>query len=95
MTNIEFMKLIETRQSLRAQLDTLSEQLTSIKDAIKAEMNANDTELVEAGNYTVRWTKFETSRFDSTAFKKVHADLYKAFTQKVPTRRFTISEASN
>ena len=49
------------------------------------------TEELEAGAYIVRWTSVLTNRFDSTAFKKIYGDLYKAFTKQVASKRFTIS----
>ena len=44
-----------------------------------------------AGQYIVRWTSVLSNRFDSTSFKKVLPELYKAYTKQVSSRRFTIS----
>ena len=44
-----------------------------------------------AGHYIVRYTSVLSNRFDSTSFKKVLPDLYKAYTKQVSSRRFTIS----
>lgn len=63
----------------------------AIKDAIKAEMLAQDTEELEAGAFIVRWTSVLTNRFDSTAFKKEHNDLYKQFTKQITSKRFSIA----
>ncbi len=63
----------------------------AIKDAIKAEMLAQDTEELEAGAFIVRWTSVLTNRFDSTAFKKEHNDLYKQFTKQIASKRFSIA----
>ena len=63
----------------------------AIKDAIKAEMLAQDTEELEAGSFIVRWTSVLTNRFDSTAFKKEHNDLYKQFTKQIASKRFSIA----
>lgn len=63
----------------------------AIKDAIKAEMIAQNTEELEAGAFIVRWTSVLTNRFDSTAFKKEHNDLYKQFTKQISSKRFSIA----
>ena len=46
---------------------------------------------LQAGSYIIRWTSVLSNRFDSAAFKRVHDDLYKAFTKQVASRRFSIS----
>jgi predicted phage-related endonuclease len=50
-----------------------------------------DTEELFAGQYIVRWTSVLSQRFDTTAFKKVMPEVYKAYTKQVSSRRFTIS----
>ena len=54
-------------------------------------MEKRDLEELEAGAYIVRWTSVLSNRFDSSAFKKSYADLYKSFTKQVASRRFSIS----
>jgi predicted phage-related endonuclease len=49
------------------------------------------TEELTAGAYIIRWTSILSNRFDSTSFKKVYGDLYKAFTKQTASRRFSIS----
>ncbi len=63
----------------------------SLKDTIKAEMNARGVEEMEAGTHIVRYTSVLSNRFDSTAFKKVMPDVYKAYTKQVTSRRFSIT----
>ena len=63
----------------------------AIRDAIKAEMLAQNTEELEAGAFIIRWTSVLTNRFDSTAFKKEHNDLYKQFTMQIASKRFSIA----
>ena len=63
----------------------------ALRDSIKAEMLDRGTEELTAGAYIVRWTSILSNRFDSTAFKREYADLYKTFTKAVSSRRFTIS----
>jgi hypothetical protein len=50
-----------------------------------------DTEERSAGQYIVRWTSVLTNCFDSTAFKKVMPEVYKAYTKQVSSKRFSIS----
>ncbi len=63
----------------------------ALKDEIKAEMLRQNTEELAAGTFIVRWTAVLSNRFDTTAFKKQHNDLYKAFTKQITSKRFSIS----
>lgn len=63
----------------------------AIKDSLKAEMLERNTEELQAGRYIIRWTSVISNRFDSTAFKKEHGDLYKCFTKQSTSQRFSIA----
>lgn len=63
----------------------------ALKDSIKAEMLARETEELQAGRFIVRWTSVLTSRFNSSEFKKAMPDVYAAFMKQTASRRFTIS----
>ena len=85
------IKKIEALNEWEAIIADAQAEAEAIRDAIKAEMMEQDTEELTAGQYIVRWTSVLTNRFDTTAFKKVYGDLYKAFTKQSASRRFTIS----
>ena len=63
----------------------------ALRDSIKAEMLERNTEELTAGAYIIRWTSVLTQRFDTTAFKKANAELYKAYLKQSASRRFTVS----
>ena len=63
----------------------------AIRDSIKAEMLEREVEELTVGAYIIRWTSVLSNRFDTTGFKKMYGDLYKAFTKQSASRRFTIS----
>ena len=67
------------------------EEADKVRNSIKAEMEQREVEELIAGQYIVRWTSVLSNRFDSTAFKKVMPEIYKAYTKQVSSRRFTIS----
>ena len=54
-------------------------------------MDAHDLEEMIAGQYIIRYTSVLSNRFDSTAFKRVMPEIYKAYTKQVFSRRFSIS----
>ena len=91
MSTIEIQVLIESLRTLEELIEEAKAEADVLRDAIKAEMLKRDTEELTAGQYIVRWTSILSQRFDSTAFKKVMPDVYKAYTKQVASRRFSIS----
>ena len=91
MSTIEITSKIEALKELEALIDEAKAEAEALRDEIKQEMLNRDTEELEAGQYIVRWTSVLSQRFDTTAFKKVMPEVYKAYTKQVASRRFTIA----
>lgn len=91
MSNIDIIAKIKELRELEELVAEAQKEVEALKDEIKAEMLKRNTEELEAGKYIVRWTSVLSNRFDSTAFKKVMPDVYKAYTKQVSSRRFTVS----
>ncbi len=82
---------IEKMQEWEALAAEANAEAEALRDEIKAEMMARDTEELAAGRYIVRWTSVLSNRFDTTAFKKQYNDLYKSFTKQVASKRFSVA----
>ena len=91
MSTIEITAKIEALRELETLIEEAKTEAESIRDEIKSEMLTRDTEELNAGQYIVRWSTVLSNRFDSTSFKKVMPDVYKAYTKQVSSRRFSIS----
>ena len=91
MSTIEITSKIEALRSLEELIEEAKAEAESLRDEIKSEMLSRDTEELTAGQYIVRWTSVLSTRFDTTAFKKVMPEVFKAYTKQVSSRRFTIS----
>ena len=76
---------------MQAAQSCASAEAEAIRDTIKAEMLARDTEELTAGRFIVRWRSVLTSRFNSSEFKKAMPDVYAAFTRQSQSRRFSVS----
>lgn len=72
-------------------MEEAKEQAETLRDELKQEMMARNTEELTAGQYIVRWTSVLSQRFDSTAFKKTMPDVYRSFIKQVTSRRFSIA----
>lgn len=91
MSKIELLAKIELLNKYEAMMEELKAEAETIRNTIKAEMEAREVEELIAGQYIVRYTAVLSNRFDSTAFKKVMPEIYKAYTKQVSSRRFSIS----
>jgi predicted phage-related endonuclease len=91
MSTNEIVSKIESLKEWEALAEEAAAEIESLKDAIKAEMTARGVEELTAGQYIARYTEVISNRFDSTAFKKVMPDVYKAYTKPVTSRRFTVA----
>jgi len=91
MSTMEITSKIESLKELEALISEAQAEAESIRDELKAHMQAQNTEELTAGRYILRWTTVLSNRFDSSAFKKVMPDIYKAYTKQTTSRRFSIS----
>ena len=91
MSKYELLAKVELLNKYEAMMEELRAEADSVRNSIKAEMEAREVEELVAGQYIIRWTSVLSTRFDSTAFKKVLPELYKAYTKQVASRRFTIT----
>ena len=91
MSTIEITAKIEALKDLESLIEEAKAEAETLRDEIKTEMLNRNTEELSAGQYIVRYTTVLSNRFDSTAFKKVMPDVYKAYIKQTASRRFTIS----
>ena len=91
MSTSEITGKVRELKELKAMLEESEAEIDTIEDEIKAEMTARNTEEMSVDVYKVRWTKVTSSRFDTSAFKKTHAELYNQYTKQTETRRFCVA----
>ena len=91
MSANEITTKIEALRELEELIEEAKVEAESLRDEIKAEMIARDTEEMSVGQYIVRFTSILSNRFDTTGFKRAYGELYKEFTKQTASRRFTIS----
>ena len=90
MSTIEIISKIKDLKELEELIEEAKAEAEKLRDEIKNEMVKQNTEELEVGTYIVRWTSVLSNRFDSTAFKKVMPEVYKAYTKQIASRRFSI-----
>ena len=90
MSNKELELRLALIRELENQKKELDDQIEVLKDNVKAELDAQGVSSLRAGSYEVSWKSYKFSRFDTSAFKSAHADLYDEFSKTVEAKRFVI-----
>lgn len=91
MNKQELTQQVRELKELKQLAEELQEQITAIEDKIKAEMTEQNVTELQVDVFKIRWTPVTSNRFDSTAFKKIYADLYTQFCKVVTSKRFSIA----
>ncbi len=91
MANSELNAMAHNYFHLLTQIEELQAQAEAIKDSFKAVMVERTTENLKGDGWSATWHNTTTNRFDSSAFKKEHGDMYKAFCKPVCGTRFTLT----
>ena len=91
MSQNEMISKIEALNEWEALMEEARCEAEAIRDSIKIEMMEQGVEEMEAGKYIIRYTSVLSNRFDTTAFKKIYGDLYKAYTKQTASKRFSIA----
>ena len=91
MSTTELTAQIESLRALEELIEEANAEANTLRDAIKQEMLLRGTEELAVGRFIIHWTSVLSQRFDTTSFKKVMPEVYKAYTKQISSRRFTIS----
>lgn len=89
MSNPNLESTIHELLELKRMREELEAEITTLEDAIKAAMGAE--ELLTAGAYKVTWTTFTSSRLDTTALKKALPEVAARFMKTTTSRRFSVN----
>ena len=91
MSNESIIAKIEALKEWESLAAEAAAEIESIKDSIKREMDGRGVEELAAGQYIARFTTVLSNRFDTTAFKREHGEMYKLYTKQTTSRRFSIA----
>ena len=88
MSNPNMEAKVKELMELKRMKEEIEAEIAAAEDDIKAVMG--DEETLFAGAFKVSWIPYTSSRFDSSRFKKDHADLAAAYTKTTTIRRFSV-----
>lgn len=91
MSTTELTSKVENIKTLQTMIDELTAEMEAVKDEVKAEMTAQGVDELAVSCFKVRYKEVTSSRFDSTAFKQTHAELYEQYCKPTISKRFSIA----
>ena len=91
MSTAEMATTARTYREIQAEIKALEEQADALKQAMIAEMDARKVEALGAGEYTIRWSIYESSRVDTIALKNALPDVAARFTKQSTATRFQVA----
>lgn len=90
MSTIDLTRKLKELKELKIMQDELQAEIDSLQDEIKSYMTAAQLDTLAVDVYKVSYKTVTSSRFDSTAFKKTHLDLYNQYVKQTTTKRFVL-----
>lgn len=78
-------------REIQAEIKALQEQADTLKQTMMEEMDTRNVEKLEVGEFTIRWSLYESSRLDSAKLKAEHGDLYAAYSKSMCSTRFSVA----
>ena len=91
MSNLELTNKLRDLKELKAMQEELTAEIEAIQDIIKGYMTARELDTINVDVFKVTYKEVTSNRFDSTAFKKTHNELYEQYLKQTTTRRFVVA----
>lgn len=91
MSTKDLTAKVRSLKELEALIAEAQAEAESIKDELKAEMINRNTEEMAVDVFKIRYKTVKSNRFDTTAFKNTHKELYDQYIKQTESRRFTVA----
>ena len=91
MSTKDLTEMVRSLKELEALITEAQAEAESIKDELKAEMINRNTEEMMVDVFKIRYKTVKSNRFDTTAFKSTHKELYNQYIKQTESRRFTVA----
>ncbi len=91
MSTMDLLAKVRSLKELETLISEAQAELDSIKDELKAEMTNRNTEELDVDVFKIRYKTVKSNRFDTTAFKSTHKELYDRYVKQTESRRFTVA----
>lgn len=83
---------VHTLMDLEEEMDRLKEEIDSVKNVLKNEMEARGEYFLEGSNWKITWNLVASKRFDQSLFRAKNPDLFTQYLKLSESRRFLLSK---
>lgn len=91
MSTMDLLAKVRSLKELETLIAEAQAELDGIKDELKVEMTNRNTEELDVDVFKIRYKTVKSNRFDTTAFKSTHKELYDQYVKQTESRRFTVA----
>jgi predicted phage-related endonuclease len=91
VVNLDMYSRIKALKSMKIMAEELAEEIKTVENSIKAELDAQGVTKLIVQEFKVYWTPYTSSKVDTTALKKELPDIAVRFTKTTENRRFSIA----
>ena len=91
MTIVEITEKAKQYRELQTFIKQLEEEAEALKAAMIAEMEAQNTDTLQADIFTIKWTAYKSSRLDTTALKNELPEIAARYLRTTEARRFQVA----
>ena len=78
-------------KEIQAMIKELEAEADALKQAMINEMDFQQTDKLNAGDYTIHWSLYESNRLDGKALKKELPDIAARFMKSTVSTRFQVA----
>ena len=91
MSTNELTTTAREYREIQAQIKTLEEMADALKQQMIKEMDTRQIEELNAGEYTIRWSIYQSSRIDTTALRQEMPEIANHYNKKTTSTRFSVA----
>ena len=91
MSTNELAGKVRELKELQRLIEEATAEAEAIKDMLKREMTERNVNEMLVDCFKLKYTVVNSQRFDSTAFKKTHADLFEQYSKTTTSARLTVA----
>lgn len=93
MSETGIIATVTELQKLKRMQEELAAEIDALQDAIKAHMNAENVDAINAGGFKIAWKEVTSTRIDTAALRKDFPEIWKEYGKISTVRRFTVAAA--
>ena len=81
---------VKILKALKREYEDLETQIKNLEEELKSEMLSRGVTELKGEDWIITWTTIQSNRFNQSAFRSVHPDLFESFKSITESKRFLV-----